>query len=48
MTGTGEAASADVEAPGHPVLDLDAGVGDLLSQIYLLGRTSLDASSDLH
>jgi len=37
-----------VEALGHQILDLDAGVGDLLSEIYLLGRTSLDASSDLH
>ena len=36
-----------MEALGHQIFDLDAGVGDLLSQIYLLGRTSLDASSDL-
>ena len=28
-TGPGDAASADVEVLGHPVLDLDAGVGTL-------------------
>ena len=44
----GEPGSTDMEVMGHQVLDLDAGVGDLLSQIYLLGRNSLDASSDLH
>ena len=43
-----EPGSTVVEALGHQILDLDAGGGDPLSQIYLLGRTSLDASSDLH